>query len=220
LPSLSTSALEGRVYDSLDNNQGMYPPAQVLAMLNEGLFRLNIICGLFQAIIPVPGFSVAGQLEYDVPTGILIPLRVYLEGRELEKTSLTRLGDKFRDWTGETSQYNGPVQRWAPVGTRKFVVHPREALGGQMLKVEGIVPSVPLSTPGYSTQLDDQFSDILTDHAKTRVLMKLGGKQFSDASLTRNEMVRKLKALTVWTGMKFPRYWILKETEPDEARGL
>ena len=203
--------MEQRVYDSLDANTGLYPEAQVRAVINQALKKLNCIIGFCQDTIPIIGFSVAGQREYATPTGIVIPIKVYFEGRILEPFSLRELATRFRKWATDTTANYGPVNRWAPIGLGMFVIHPIDAAGGNMIEVQGVVPMIPLTAAGQAISLEDQMCDILIDYAKSRIMIKESGKPFADASLNYQEMIRKLKPLSLWKDLKFPPYFLVSD---------
>lgn len=218
MPTFATSTLEDRVWKTLDSNTTFFPEAQVLAALNEGLRRLNLHLGISQATVAIPTFSVANQLEYSVPAGILIPLRVFYERRELSKTSLRTLGRKFRSWATDSTTAQGPVARWAPVGITQFVIHPRCASGDRLLEVQGIAPITPLVNQTDVVTLEDQWAELLVDYARIRVLLKDSAKTFADASLGYQRMMGMLKTATIWKSMQFPRYFVQKALEPAEGR--
>ena len=219
MPTVTLSELQADVYDELDNNQSFYPQGQVINSLNEILYRLNLLIGWMQDTLPVITFTVPNQLIYPVPTGIIIPFRVYCEGRELQKMSFRELGDHYRNWTTDTTANMGPVARWVPIGVDQFLIHPMDALGGRLLEVQGMTGMTALVGPDDVVSLDDHWQDIPVDYAKMRVLMKLGGKTFADASTIYQGMIAKLKTFTIWADLKWPKYWILKSVEPAEGKG-
>jgi hypothetical protein len=207
--------LEQRVWNGLDNNVGLYPEPQVRAVINEGLKKLNIVCGIAQDTIPVPGFSVAGQQEYVTPTGIVIPIKVYFEGRILDPFSLRELATRFRKWATDTTANYGPVNRWVTVGLGTFIIHPIDAVGGNLIEVQGIVPITPLTAPGQTVSVEDQMCDLLVDYCCSRIMLKEQGKPFANASMAYQDMITKMKALTIWKGgISFSPYYLLKELTP------
>ena len=211
MPDFTLADLEQRVWDGLDNDVGLYPEPNVRGVLNEGLRRLNVAVGIAQDTIPVPGFSVAGQREYATPAGIVIPIKVYFEGRILEPFSLRELATRFRKWATDTTVNYGPVNRWAPIGLGMFIIHPIDAAGGNLIEVQGVVPMIPLTAPGQVISLEDQMCDILIDYAKSRIMLKESGTPFGQASLNYQEMIRKLKPLSLWKDLKFPPYFLVSD---------
>lgn len=221
MPSFTLSALEQRVWDSLDDNRGFFPEGNVRSVLMEGLRRLNLLTGFQERTIPVAGATVANQLIYRTPPDITIPLRVYFESVELNKASLREIATKFRTWSTDSTATRGPVTRWAPIDIRQFIIHPMDAVGGQLLEVNGIARLTPLVNQTDVIQLDDQYCDLLIDFAKSRILYKEGSKIWADGStLSYSEWVRKVKAWSVWQGVRFSRYYLTKEEEPAESKGV
>lgn len=215
--SFTVAQLEQQVWDQLDNNTGEFPEPNVRAVLSQGLQRLNNLVGFSQDTVPVPGFSVANQLLYARPAGILIPLRVDFEGEELEKTSLARIARRYRDFAVDT----GKPSRWCLIGLRTFLIHPADPVGGGLLEVSGVAPIAKLGADTSETiDLDDEHAEILVDWAKFRLLLKEGGKSFSDASVSGYQaMISKAKTLALWESMTFPAYYMVKESNPGDGKG-
>lgn len=214
MPTFTLHQIETSVYAALDGNTQFFAEPQVRAAINEGLSRLNLLIGFQQDIVPVPGWTRAGQLLYYVPDPVIIPMVVYIENRELEKVSLRELGQRFRNWAVQNTSQFGPTARWAPIGIRQFAIHPMDYAGGQMLEVQGITSTVALTAQNQTVTLDDEWCDLLVDYAKTRVLLKDSSKTFADASLFYQEFTRKVKTMTVWAGLKFPAYFVKEVLNP------
>lgn len=219
MPTVTLAQLETRVWDGLDANTLFYPEDNIRRVINEGLRRLNLLTGFTQVDIAVSGFSVAGRLVYTVPSGVLLPQRVYFEQRELEKLSLRQLGAQFRNWTVDSNASIGPVSRWCPIGINQFVIHPLDSYGGQLIEVSGVGPITPLVAQGDTVSLNNELTDILVDYARSRSMLKEGGKPFADASMAYQQMISKVKTMMIWDGMNFPRYFLVKELEPAAGRG-
>ncbi len=220
MPSYTLSALQGLVYDGLDGNQGLYPPAQVTSVLNEVLRRVNLTTGFTQTTVPVPGYTVANQLLYPTPPGILIPTKVYYEERELEKYSLAKLAQKHRNWAIDTNQWQGQVARWFPLGLTTFGIHPLDANGGGLLEVQGVAPITPLVLPDDVVQLNDELAEILVEYARGRLMLKEPGAPFNAASAAYQDFIRAMKGMAIWGQIQWPSYWISKELEPSGAKGV
>ena len=224
MPSVPLSQLEARVYSSLDGNQLEFPERFVRAALNEGLARLNLILGYNQVTLPIAGttgnFTVAGQREYNVPAGILIPIRVDFEGTEIQRLSLERLARAYRTWAVDTSTYMGPPARWASIGLKQFVIHPIDADGGSSLEVTGIANITPLVNQDDVVTLEDQFTEILIMYAKTRVMAKEPGKPFADQARQLQEMWKTVRKASIWKVNEWPLYWYGKQQRPNSGRFL
>lgn len=215
MPTVTLAQLEDRVWDGLDDNRFFYPEENLRLVLNQGLARLNLLTGIFQDTIRVPGLT-GNHLTYATPTGILVPLTLYADGVEMEKTSLCSLACNYRTWLTDSPRRYGKPARWAPVDLRTFVVHPIDTTGGVLLEMGGIIPATPLVEQIDEVYLDDQFVDILVDYSRFRAPLKEGGQPFATASQAHQNMIARVKTLTLWKGMPFPRYWILKKQDPQE----
>lgn len=212
MPTFNLAALETRVYDGLDNNQAEFPEFNVRCVINEAMARLNVITGFNRATVTVTGGTVAGQLEYAIPAGILFPTRCDYNGRELSAISMKRLGAKHRNWSVMTTA-NGPVTRWARLGLTKFILNPIDLHAGNVLEVTGVSPLVPLVNANDPVVLDDQYVDIVIDYCKQRLPLKEGGAEFATGSLAYRDMTRKLKTMTMWRSMRFPAYWLISSQQ-------
>lgn len=220
MPTVTLAQLEADIWAVNDGSSLEFPELQVRLVINEGLRRLNNLTGFNQNIVPIPGYTVAGQLVYQTPVGILIPLSVYVEERELNKEgSLQELAQRHRNWAVDNTLTQGPTQRWAAVGINKFVIHPMDGVGGRLLEVQGVVPIVPLVGQNDAISLDNEFADILVDYCSSRLFLKETGRAFANAMKIRPEMMRKLATMTIWESMVFPGLQDQKQLEPSRGRG-
>lgn len=216
MPTIPLADLEQKVWDQLDGNTGEFPEPNVRAVINQGLYRLNNLVGFTQATVPIPGFSIAGQILYDRPAGILIPLRVDFEGAEIEKSSIQRVARRFKNFTVD----QGTPARWCLIGLKVLLIHPADQAGGGLIEVTGVAPITPLTDSAQTVNLEDEFTEILVDWAKSRLLVKEGGKAFADASaIGYQAMTSKVRQYMLWNSMKFPEYFILKESNPGSGKG-
>jgi hypothetical protein len=203
MPSVTLAQLQQQVYDQVDNNTGEFPPAQVTAVLNQGLSKINCLAGIQSATIPVPGFTVSNQFAYAVPAGIFIPVRFDFEGQELSRMSLDRLARAYPGWVTDYSSNVGPPAHAASVDLQNFVIHPSDSYGGGLLEVTGIPPTTPLVNPGDVVQLDNEFTEILLAYAKPRLLAKEANKAFADAWAAWKPYQKKLRSMSIWTQVQW-----------------
>lgn len=215
MPTVTLAQLESRVWDSLDNNHQEFPENYVRLVLNQGLTRLNLLIGYNQATIAVPGgFTNAGVLQYQTPAGIIIPMRVDIDGLPMERYSLERLAREHQSWAVDDSSTLGPSSRWASIDLRNFVIHPIDAYGGSLLEVTGIAPIIPMFVQDDVATLDDVWIEILVDYAKMRLLLKEQGKAFFDQGFSFKAALRKSQQMAVWKNIQWPEYWIQKQARP------
>lgn len=219
MPTFTLSQLSQLVWDGLDSNSGLYPQAQVTSVLNEVLRKTNLLVGWNQATVPVPGFTVANQLLYSTPAGIVIPLKVYFEERELEKYSLSKLAQKYRSWAVDQNLYEGQVARWFPIGLSTFGIHPLDAYGGGLLEVQGVAPVTPLVNSGDVVTLDDELCEVLVKYTRGRITLKEQGGPFAAASVAYQEFIRAMKGMAMIASFTFPRYFVDAAEESGEGKG-
>jgi hypothetical protein len=205
--------LKSRVWDRLDQNVELYPSADVTGEINDAIAAWNLFVGEIQATLHVPGFSVAGQIIYATPTGIILPTQVYCEGRQLNRESLLNISRLRRAWQTETTQYHGPVMNFVPIGLGSFAIHPIDHLGGKDIEVRGIAEPVPLVADADYITLPDEDGDSIADLAAVNLIFLEGGKTFADASLLYTRVLSRLKG-RMRPGTKLPQYWLIKETVP------
>lgn len=208
MPQFTLGDLQQRVYDRLDNNTALYPLYQVTTEINDALNVIQLFTGFQQTSVDVPGFTVARQLIYQVPTGILFPLRVYYEGRQLEKVSIRSISMRFRSWVTDQSNRGSPVQRWVPMGLGMFAIHPTDSVGGNNLQVNGFANLVPLVLPTDTVNIEDEWVSLVENFAAQTLPIKESPQIFSQASLLYQEAVRGLKQKLYWSEVKFPRYFV------------
>jgi hypothetical protein len=216
MATISLKDLEDRVWSLLDGNTLEFPEAQVRAAINEALYRSNLLCGHTQALISIPGGSVVNQHVYGRPTGILIPIRIDFDGVELERISLRRLALKYPNFATDT----GKPARWAPIGLRRWVIHPADEIGGYSLDVTGVAPLTPLTVSSQTITLDDQFIDLVVNYCRPRVIMKEGGKPLADVVPAYRRVQSQLATLGLWRSLVMPMYGLQTEQQTSDGKGL
>ena len=209
MPSVALSVLRQNVIDRLAGNTVLYTVPEIDAALNEGYRILNVFVGLNQGSVSVPGNSVAGQLIYQTPAPILIPLRVTVDGRMIQRVSLANLARTYRSWASDTTAKLGPIQRWASIGINQFVIHPADAIGGKVLSMTGVVEPTLLVNTGDVVQLEDEFVQAIIEYAGHRTQLKAGGAEFAASSLLIQQFWHLLKQRSVYQGLTYPKYWIM-----------
>ena len=131
MPSFTLQTLETMCWARVDNNQVLYTQAEVDYIINECLRTVNLFTAFYRVTSHLPGYTVANQLVYPVPPGILVPIVMFFEGRQLQKTSLKALARQRRNWATDTTAAKGRVDYWAPVGIGMFVISPIDSQGGR-----------------------------------------------------------------------------------------
>lgn len=182
MPSVTLSDMSARVLTRLDNNSLLYTQAEITSAVNESVRVVNGIIGYLQGTISVPGFSRPNQVWYDVPLGILFPLRVQFERSYLEQSSVDNLGLTAPNWLTETTANTGsPVVHWAPCGLGMFAIHPADSIGGNDLQVTGIIEPTQLVSGTDVIQLPNEYSESIEEMTVVVLAFKEGSKIFQDA---------------------------------------
>lgn len=208
MPSFSLSDIQALVYDRVEGNSQLYTASEVTAVINEALRVCNLFTGFVQTSVQLPGFTVANQLLYTVPSPILFPTRIAFEGRDLDKLGLRRIGQDYRNWARDTTNTYGPVARWIPIGITQFAIHPIDAIGGNNLTVTGVAEPTLLVNSTDVMQLDDDFAPLIVDYCGHRLVFKEAGKVFADSSVLIQTFWKAMKELKRWQSFKAPRYFV------------
>ncbi len=201
-------------WSRFENNTLFYPSGEVLEAVNEVVDISNLFAGHYQGEVQIPGYSIANQFIYELPDNVLFPLAVWFEGVELEKTTIRGLAGRSRRWLSETTASTGmPVNAWAPLGLRKIVIYPADAIGGNDIRVFGVLEPPELVNDGDPVRLPTGFEDIALEYAAHLLPFKEGGKPFADSTKVLPQFQRKLKEQMRWTRFSFPRFWIERTQE-------
>ncbi len=208
MPTITLADLRTLVYARVEDNTLLYTTAEVDAVINEAMRLTNLFTAFNQTSIQLPNFTVADQLLYDVPFPIIFPTRIAYEGKDLDKTGLIRIAQDYRYWATDTTNTYGPVGRWVPIGIKRFALHPIDSIGGASITITGVAEPTLLVAPGDVMQLDDDFVTLIVDYCGHRLVLKEGGKVFSDASLLIQSYWRNTKQLKRWQTFKAPRYFV------------
>ena len=206
MPIFTLASLESKCLGGLDNNTAEYPLTEVDFVINEVIRLVALFTGFYKATVQVPGYSVAKQLVYNTPPGILAANVISFEGRQLQKISLKRLARERRNWATDTTDSKGRVEFWAPVGASKFVISPIDSQGGRDISVTGMAEPPLLVDPDDVMTLENEYVELIPEYAVHRLLLKEGGKAFADASLSLNEFYDKLKQRSRYEKLKLDKY--------------
>jgi hypothetical protein len=213
MPVLTLGDLKTRVYNRLDQNTALYPDADVTREINDSIAAWSLFTSAIQAQVHVPGYTVANQVLYSVPAGILVPQRVYFEGRQLAKESIRKMSLLRRDWITDVSSTRGPVCDWIPFGIGTFAIHPADSIGGNDLLVVGIAEPTPLVLDADPITLPDEDADSIAELSSANLTFREGGAIFAASSLLYQKFLSRMKERMTWKAVKLPRYWILAATQ-------
>lgn len=219
MASLYTLAeLRENVYDRLEGNTVFWRTSEVDAIINEAIRSVNLITGFYQGALNL--FSVANQLIYHTPVGMLYPQRVQFENSQLDPIPITRISQDYRTWATDTTvSTGGPVARWIPIGINYFALHPADSTGGGSIQVTGVLEPPLLVNPTDAMVMDDQWVELVVTYCQSRLVLKVSGPSTTAAlSLYPKIIIPTLKAQTNLQGMKFPKFFILEGSPAAEGR--
>ena len=216
----------------LDNNTQLYDQPSVIQEINDCITVINLLLGTIQTSVQILTGQVdpaaipplTPQLVYQVPAGIIWPVAVAYEGRNLRPMSLRALASQFRSWATDTSSPNGrPVNEFACIGLNQFCIHPRDGLGGRSLVVTGVCEPTPLVQLTDTIPIPNDCVDSLTDLVSSVLPIREGGQVFAAAAAELySSFITRIKVKSAYTGLVFPSYYERlagwKPRTPSEAR--
>jgi len=209
MASQTLAQLQSRVYARLDDNTLLYTSQNVTDSLNEAIRVVNLASGFLQGTIQVPTLSQPNRIWYDVPAGILIPMRCQFEGGYLVKYFPNAIGMAYSTWTTDSTANTGlPVAEWVPCGFTKFAIHPADSIGGSEIYISGVLEPTLLVNPSDTIQMPVEYSDLIVNLSAQILCLKETGSLFKQSSLYYQQFLSLMKKLTIWRGMIMPRYYV------------
>lgn len=209
MPLVTLAQLQSRVYTRLDQNTLLYTQQNVTDAINECIRVVNLATGFLQITAQVPNLSQSNRVFYDVPAGILVPMRVQFESGYLTKYFPNAIGMSYATWTQDNTANTGlPVSEWIPTGFSKFAIHPADSIGGSPIFVTGIAEPVQLVNQSDTTLIPVEYSDCIINLAAQILCLKETGALFKQSSLYYQQYLSLMKKLTIWRGMIMPRYYV------------
>lgn len=215
MPTLTLQDLDNRVLSRLDENTLLYSQSARYSAINEAIRVLNLATGFLQATVPVPGWSQVNRHWYDVPQGLVMPVRVAFNGFYLGRTSINKLGLTHQNWIADTTANTGyQVYRWAPFGMKKFAIYPADSVGGGNIMVTGVAEPTVLTQPTQVVQFPTEVLTAFDALASHTLQLKESTQEFANSSLAYQEYLRQLKKITIWRGWVAPRFFIEEQQQP------
>lgn len=209
MPTLNLTAIRAKVYARLENNTDFYLTTEADRAINDAIKVVNMYTGFIQTTISIPGGTVANQVDYQTPTGILFPLRVAIGGQVIDKRSWASMGQGNSAWRLDTTANTGiAVSIWVPVGLTIFSLNPADSTGGQVISVAGVAEPTPLASGGDVIQIPDEFVDLIMDLASHILPLKEGGLIFSQAGALYTMFLSRIKQFAFYQNMRYPQYWV------------
>jgi hypothetical protein len=197
------------VLDRLDTNTSLYTYPEIDYCINESVRLIALFTGFYRNTTTAT--TVANKLEYTTPTGMLVPVIISFNGRQLQKTSFHKLVRMRRNWATATTASLGRVDMWAPIGVGTYVMSPIDAVGGNTLTITGLNEPPLLVNQGDTIVLENEYVELITAYGAHRLPIKEGGKVFADGSLEINEFHSKLKERMRYESFKAPKYSLVRQ---------
>lgn len=203
MPTVTLAQMRTQVYDRVENNTLLYQTGEVDDAINEQLRILNCYAGWFQQTVGFAQLSIPKRFFYDIPAPIIIPLNVKWNRQGLDKSSLTDAIMTTRDVLTRTSAVDGPPRYWVPLGLRKMMLVPADAVGGRYMEVTGIADPPKLVNATDSFSLSNEYAEAIEDGAFISLVLKEGGKILADALRSVYPKYKaKLMELRKWQTLK------------------
>jgi hypothetical protein len=203
VPTISLSTLRTRVYNRVEQNFLFYPNSDVDAKINEALKVTNLFACWNQGKVGA-GRTIPGRVFYRVPEGVVFPMKVYMDDRELFKDSISGISATKPKWI---KGGNSAAMAWAPIGTSLFALSPASRVdSGSALEVWGVLEPDTLINDGDIPNLSDEMSELVVEYAFINLTLKEGGKVFTDASKLYKPHLKKLANLQRWESKINPAY--------------
>lgn len=209
MPQVTLADFENRVWGRLDNNRSFYRAPDVDRLINEGS-RITNLFGWFSQDVVDLGLTVQNWIFYRVPSPVVLPMKVYLDGKELTKGTLDSACQTYPKWL------QGKVQRklssWIPIGTRMFALAPPDGRGGSLLQVWGVTTPPLLVNQSDSLTMDDDYADLVVDYAYMNLAYREGGKPTADALRGYNAWMKRIRDLQMFEMRVNPKFWVEIDT--------
>lgn len=214
MSQITLADFERRVWGKLENNTLFYPQLQVDRLINEAARTVNLFTGFSQDRVPV-GLTVQNWTWYCVPTQIVFPMKVYLENKELIRSPVQGTSQTSPRWFRGSA--GDRVARWVPVGSRMFALSPADAFGGKFLEVLGVTTPALLVNPGDSLTLEDDYAELIVSYAFMNLVLKEGGRVFSDAAKGYQSWLKRIGELQMFETKINPRFYVERENKSEAA---
>lgn len=214
------------VYSRLDNNDRLYPRADIVDELNDSMKAVNLFTGAIQRSVTIGtvgddiNVPTVAQLIYPTPPGMVFITAVDYEGRSLSMTSLRALAAFSRSWAYDFESTGRPVKFWVPVGVSRFVINPMDRQGGRELMVTGVVDPPALVNDADLMPLGNEFADDVTDLTASMMPVREGGRVFTAAVMgIFAEFIQRMRTKAAYANLAWPTYYQkLRGKRPEDPK--
>lgn len=206
---MTLGQLKTLVYARLEGNSRMYQDSEVTNAINGCYQIINLSVGWYQKTVPIiQTYTIANRHIYDFPSRIVFPESVKYEQQALEKVSLSAMANNWPLFLQDTTATTGnQVSRFCPIGIKKFVLHPADAVGGGYLEVTGIANPDPMVTDNDTVYIPKEGVTAVADYSAHIVQCKLQGVPFMQSLAMYRNYENLVKLNGYWDTFKQPNMY-------------
>lgn len=150
--------------------------------INEGLRFWNVLTGFWKARVLVE--TTEGTVWYGVPTTLLCLIRADFNSTPMTQDSLEDIDLGRSNWEAETTADGGDVPNvltlWMPAGTTLFAAWPADAIGANVIMLDGIALAPVLVNNFDVVDLGEEEINALLGYALHILTWKIGGEIFTN----------------------------------------
>lgn len=193
--------------------------AEALLAFNEALLLWNLCTGRWQRRETL--LTVANQYLYTCSALMLWRTRMEHNGYPLSPSNREDLNNGRYTWRAETTISGGGVPTrpavWAPISLQTFYLWPADAVGGNILTIDGVAATPVLEEDADYVDIGDEHLDVLLGYALHQLTFSKGGpyfvatqglfKAFLSAAAEENDQIKTSKVYRRFMGL-------------DDARGF
>jgi len=186
---VTAAQLRTYFYEQVSGNTAFFRTDEVDRILRESFRFYNCLTGYWRDRVDM-GFTVAGQTWYTVPAGLTYIMRVEINQRQMDNTTLWDLDYGRPEWEDETAAAGAFPIMFAPAGSNLFALWPTPSSNTDSLFVEGVVPAPdPTAVPFINLGQSDLES--ILDYAEHLAQFKEGGEEFDASQLWFQDFLKK-----------------------------
>jgi len=173
---VTVGQLKADLLGRVEGNSVFYDAQELLDAINEANLIVQLMSGHRQVTVSLSRLTIAGRVFYRIPDGVLIPMAVYFEQRQLNRSALSAINRHQPDWMRRRTAQWGPVDQWIPIGTRWFAIYPGDSKGGHHIEVTGIAAPTDLTSDSDVLEIEDIWADTLREQAYVALVLGDGGQ--------------------------------------------
>jgi hypothetical protein len=163
-------------------NTAFWADAELNSAINEAMRTWNLLTGVWceKYLAPITGYN----NWITLPSTITSSTRVEYKGKALKSVALRDLDNGVPSWEG----LPGEPRYWAPAALNSIAVYPVNDVSNNSLTVDGVRRTPALSDDTDTVDLDPGTYDTLLDYARHVLLLKLGGREFTESAAARKAL--------------------------------